>query len=188
MSSRRSSREGGGVPQRISTMSCYSFIKKYNEFSLNNNVAQCSHCDIYSVDSPSWSKNKTKKYETMHLPRRYLCLRLQIVNPAWVPFSESEMFENISEFRGSGFQETVAGSRESPALSSSIVIHSPTRPSSSYNIDIGVGGDSGGLEERMINSSRRIIRERSRLLRAATESAEKVTGLKRKVEVGRVDR
>ena len=61
------------------------------------------------------------------------------MNPAWVPFSESEMFENISEIQGSGFRETVAGSAESPALSSSIVIHSPTRPSPSYNIDIGVG-------------------------------------------------
>ena len=45
-----------------------------------------------------------------------------------------------------------------------------------------MGGDSGGLEERIINSSRRISRERSRLLRAATESGEKVTGLKRKVD------
>ena len=127
MSSRRSSREGGSVPQRISTMSCYSFIKKYNEFSLNNHVAQCSHCDLYSAESPSWSKKKKIKYETIPLPRTYLCLRLQSVNPTWVPFSESEMFENISEIRGSGFREIVAGSAESPALSSSIVIHSPTR-------------------------------------------------------------
>ena len=84
--------------------------------------------------------------------------------------------------RGSGFQETVAGSLESPALSSSIVIHSPTRPSPSYNIDIGVGGGSGGIEERVSNSSRRISRERRRLQRVATESTEKVVGLKRKVD------
>ena len=140
MSTRRSSRDGGGLPQRIRTMSCYSFIKKYNDFSLNNHVAQCSHCDLYSAESPGWSKKKTIKYETTPLPRTYLCLRLQNVNPAWAPFSESEMFENITEIRGSGFRETVAGSRQSPALSSSIVIRSPTRPSPSYNVDIGVWG------------------------------------------------
>ena len=44
------------------------------------------------------------------------------------------------------------------------------------------GGGSGGLEERIRNSSRRISRERRRLQRVATESAEKVTGLKRKME------
>ena len=104
------------------------------------------------------------------------------MNPTWVPFSEPEMFENISEFRGSGFRETVAGSRESPALSSSIVMHSPTRPSPSYNVDVGVGGGSGGLEAGISKSSRRISRERRRLQWVATESAEKVTGLKRKVD------
>ena len=139
MSTRRSTREGGGPPQRISIMSCCSFIKKYNEFSLNNNIAQCSHCDQYTADSPSWSKNKKIKYETKQLPRAYLCLCLQIVNSAWVPFSESVMFENISEFGGAGIRESAAASLESPAMSPSVIIYSPPRHSASPNVHIGVG-------------------------------------------------
>ena len=140
MSTRRSSREGGGSTQRISTMSCYSFIKKYNEFSLNNNVAQCYKYDHYTADSPSWSKNNKITYENKQLPRAYLCLRLQNVNSAWVPFCESVVFKNISEFGGTGIRESVVTSVESPNLSSSIIIGSPIHARASTNFDIGMGG------------------------------------------------
>ena len=60
------------------------------------------------------------------------------------------MFGNISEIRGSGSRETVAGSRESPAMSSSIVMHSPTCPRSFYNVDVDVGGVEGGWNNRLV--------------------------------------
>ena len=163
MSSRRSSREGGALPltasKRISKMSCYEFINKYIEYSLNNHVPQCSHCDLFSAESPTWSKNKKIKYETIPLPRTYLCLRLQTVNSVWVPFSESEMFEYLSHNRGLGNKESVASSIGGT----------------------GVGGGSVGLDNEIIRSSKRKDRERSRLRRAVTESSAQVAGLKRKV-------
>ena len=73
------------------------------------------------------------------MPRAYLCLRLQIVNSAWVPFSESVMFENISEFGGAGIRESAVAALESPAMSSSVIIDSPIRPSASTIVHIGVG-------------------------------------------------
>lgn len=43
----------GGIPQRVDTMSCISFITKYTKIALYNNVAQRFHCNLYSADSPS---------------------------------------------------------------------------------------------------------------------------------------
>ena len=113
----------------------------------------------YSVQSHEAGPKKKKKYETIPLPRTYLCLRLQTVNSVWVPFSESEMFEYLSHNRGLGNKESVA----------------------SVIGGTGVGGGSVGLDNEIIRSSRRKDRERSRLRRAVTESSAQVAGLKRKV-------
>lgn len=100
-----------------------------------------------------------KIYEAMKLPRVNLCLRIQNTNLALVPFSESVMFENISESQGSGSQKIVVESQESPTLSSSIVIDLPTCPRSFSNIDTCVGSNSVELEERISGSYITMSRE-----------------------------
>ena len=81
MSSRRNTREGGGlVPQKISAMSCFEFITKYKNLALDKSVRQCSHCDSYAADYPTWSRKKIFLRVTKILPRPYFCLWLKIVN------------------------------------------------------------------------------------------------------------
>ena len=157
---------GGGITKKISAMSCILFQQHNDKYGHPNHHDQCSNCDLYLAESPFWSGKMKKKYETSPLPRRHLCLRLQPSNKKWVPFSDSDVFENITD-RESANRESV--SRDSA------------------NQD--AGGGNGGLEERVDNSARRRVRERMRvrredeiLQRAVIESAEKVTGLKRRVD------
>ena len=88
------------------------------------------------------------------------------------------MFENISEFGGTGIRESVAASLEPPAMSSSIIINSPNRHSALLNVHIDVGSGSDKLEERINNSTRMIGRERARLQCAARVYEGKVAVLK----------
>ena len=70
MSKMNSSREGGGVgSQRISAMSCFEFTTKYKNLALDKSVRQCSHCDSYEADYPTWSIKKKNLHVTKILPR-----------------------------------------------------------------------------------------------------------------------